>query len=251
VPARVALVTGGGRGLGRAIGFELARRGFDVAVGYRSDAAAAREAVDAIRGRGRRAAAIEGDVAEADGAEEVVRKAVAELGPINVLVSNAGWMASTPFLDVTAEELERQLATNAKGAFFAAQAAARQMIANRSGGKIVFITSKAGSRAVAGLSAYCVSKAATKMLTEAAALELAEHGITVNAVAPGTIETDLNRELLTDSRSRETLLWSILLDRPGQPQDVASAVAFLVSDEASFITGATLAVDGGSAIGPK
>jgi NAD(P)-dependent dehydrogenase (short-subunit alcohol dehydrogenase family) len=248
VTAQVALVTGGSRGIGAAIAEELGRRGFDVAVSYRSDRSAADTIAAAIRSLGREAVAIEGDLSDPTGASAVVDAAVRSLGRLDVLVSNAGRMVTAPLLDTTVEDFDSQMLTNARAGFLVTQAAAKQMIAQGDGGRIVFITSKAAGRPVKGLSAYCMSKAALKLLTETAAIELAPHDITVNAVAPGTTETDLNRHLLADPDTRELLLGSILFDRPGSPRDIAPAVAFLVSDEARFITGATLAVDGGSSI---
>lgn len=246
--ARVALVTGGGRGIGRGVALQLAADGFDVAVGFRSDEQAAHEASAKIDALGRRSAAIRADVGHPAESERLVSETVERLGAIHVLVSNAGRLATGPLVDTTLEDYDSQLEANARGAFFVVQAAARRMIAQRGGGRIVVVTSDASVRPYRGLAAYCMSKAAAKMLTEAAALELAPHGITVNAVAPGTIETDLNREALADPDQREMLLGSILLGRPGQPDDVAAAVSYLASERASFLTGATVAVDGGAAI---
>jgi NAD(P)-dependent dehydrogenase (short-subunit alcohol dehydrogenase family) len=245
--APVALVTGGTRGIGRAIALQLARDGFDVAVGYRADAQAARAAVAEIDACGRRSLAIRADLSVAAEAHRVVQETVDRLGPPRVLVSNAGRLVGKPLLETGPEDYDLQLESNARAGFFMVQAAARPMIA-LGGGRIVIVTSDAAVRPYRGLTAYCMSKAASKMLTAAAALELAPHGITVNAVAPGTTETDMNSELLADPERREMLLGSIPLGRPGQPEDVAAIVGFLASERAAFMTGATVAVDGGAAI---
>jgi 3-oxoacyl-[acyl-carrier protein] reductase len=247
MPAPVALVTGGTRGIGRAIALQLAGDGFDVAVGYRADETAARAAVAEIAACGRRSLAIRADLAEPAEADRVVHETIDRLGPLRVVVSNAGRLVGKPLLETGPEDYDLQLESNARAAFFVVQAAARRMIP-LGGGRIVIVTSDAAARPYRGLAAYCMSKAAAKMLTEAAALELAPHGITVNAVAPGTTETDMNRELLADPERRAMLLGSIALGRAGQPDDIAAVVGFLASERAAFMTGATVAVDGGAAI---
>jgi L-rhamnose 1-dehydrogenase len=246
--AQVALVTGGTRGIGRAVAGQLARDGFDVAVGYRNDDRPVADALAEIEAAGRAAVAIRADIADPAGAESLVHETEERLGTPGVVVCNAGRLVGASLLDTTADEYDVQLGANTRGSFFVIQAAARRMIAAGRGGRIVVVTSDGASRAYRGLGAYCMSKAAAKMLTEVAAIELAPHGITVNAVAPGTTETDLNRELLADPAQREMLLGSILLGRPGRPADVAAAVGFLASERAAFMTGATVAVDGGAAI---
>jgi NAD(P)-dependent dehydrogenase (short-subunit alcohol dehydrogenase family) len=265
--AHVALVTGGTRGIGRAVAVALARDGYDVAVGYRADERPVEATLADIEAAGRRGIAIRADLGVPGAAEDVLEETVAKLGVPRVVVVNAGRLVSASLLDTRPEDYDVQLEANARGSFFVVQAAARRMIAaggaghpddagggghpdDAAGGagRIVVVTSDAAVRAYRGLAAYCMSKAAAKMLTEAAAIELAPHGITVNAVAPGTTETDMNRALLADPEQREQLLGSILLGRPGDTADVAAAVSFLVSDRAAFMTGATIAVDGGAAI---
>jgi NAD(P)-dependent dehydrogenase (short-subunit alcohol dehydrogenase family) len=246
--AQVALVTGGTRGIGRAVAVQLARDGFDVAIGYREDDRPVPEALAEIEATGRSGVAIRADLADPGEAERLVRETELRLGTPRVVVCNAGRLVGAGLLDTEPADYDVQLDANARGPFFVIRSAASRMIAAGGGGRIVVITSDAAVRAYRGLGAYCMSKAAAKMLTEAAAIELAPHGINVNAVAPVTTETDMNRELLADPAQREQLLGSILLGRPGRPADVASAVAFLASDRAAFMTGATVAVDGGAAI---
>ena len=245
---KTALVTGGGRGIGRAISLELARQGHDVAIGWVRDEAAADAVAAEIRGLGRRAVTVRGDVGDPADCQRLVDEMVAGLGGIDVLISNAAIIAMASFLETTPEDYDRQLAANARGSFFVAQAAARQMIAQGRGGRIVFVTSRLAEVAAPGLAVYSISKAAQRMAMMCAATELAQHGITVNAVAPGTTETDINRELLSDPARRKVMLGPILLGRPAQPEEMAGAAAFLVSDAAAFITGATIPVNGGALI---
>ena len=246
--AGAAYVTGASRGIGRAIVLALASAGFDVAVGCRDRLDAAEGVVEQIRAASRLGITVQADISDPLGCAESVDRAAAGLGGLDVVVGNAGALEAASILDVTQRDYDRQLDTNARGTFFLVQAAARRMIADARGGRIILVTSDASVRAYAGLSAYCMSKAATRMLTQAAAIELAPHGITVNAIAPGTTETDLNREVLADPAKREMLLGSVLLGRPGRPEDVAGAAAFLASEPSGFITGSTIAIDGGAAI---
>jgi NAD(P)-dependent dehydrogenase (short-subunit alcohol dehydrogenase family) len=244
----VALVTGGDRGIGRGIALELARCGIDVAIGYRRDEVAAKAVAQELTALGRRGVPVQGNVAGVGEGERLVAETVAAFGRIDVLVSNAGVLANVAFLDTTPEQYEEQLAVNAQGSFFLVQAAAKQMIEQGRGGRIVLVTSEAADKPVPGLAAYCVSKAAQKMTMKVAAVELAAHGIRVNAVAPGTIETDINRDMLSDQGMREALLADVLVGRPGAPADVAAAVAYLVSHGAGHVVGSTVSVNGGSLI---
>jgi NAD(P)-dependent dehydrogenase (short-subunit alcohol dehydrogenase family) len=245
-PGRGAvLVTGATRGIGRAIALRLAAEGWDVAASYRSAPELADEVCGAIEERGRRAVALRAELESAEECGALVEAAAEALGGLGALVANAGAMAPAPLLEARAEDADRQYFLNARAPLLLAQAAAERM---REGGAMVFVTSRAAGRAVPGLAGYCMSKAALKMLTEVAALELAPRGIVVNAVAPATTETDLNRELLADDAYRARVLDAIPLGRLTTPEDVAAAVAFLLSEEARQITGATLPVDGGAAL---
>lgn len=240
------LVTGGGRGIGRAIALRLAAEGWDVAVSYRSAPEPAAEVCAEIEGLGRRGAALHAELESPEECGALVEAAAEALGGLDALVANAGAMEPAALFEARAEDVDRQYFVNARAPLLLAQAAAERM--GDRGGAMVFVTSRAASRAVPGLAGYCMSKAALKMLTEVAALELAPRGIVVNAVAPATTETDLNRELLADDAHRKKVLDAIPLGRLTTPEDVAAAVAFLLSEEARQITGATLPVDGGAGL---
>jgi L-rhamnose 1-dehydrogenase len=248
LPEPVALVTGGARGIGRGVALALAGAGYDVGVGFRDNRAGADEVAQTIRSMGRKCGTYPIDLSLAENGERLVRHCVEDLGRLDVLVANAATLIATPFLETTPEEFDLQNDVNVRGSYFVVQAAARQMVADGIPGRIIVVTSEAAVRSYDDLSAYAMTKAAQRMLVESAARELAQYRITVNAVAPGTTETDMNREALSDPERREALLGSILLGRPGAPGDVANAVLFLAAGDSSFITGATIAVDGGAAI---
>jgi 3-oxoacyl-[acyl-carrier protein] reductase len=244
----VALVTGGTRGIGRTIAVELAKDGWDVAISYRDNKKQAEEVAAEVAEAGQRSVAARCDLASVGEAQGLVRATVDALGGIDALVQNVGMMTPAPFLQTTFEDLDRHWDVNTRGAFAVAQAAAAEMVDQQRGGRIVFITSRAASHAVENLAAYCMTKAAVKALTGVAALELAPHGINVNSVAPATVETDLNRDLLADSDYRQRATSAIPLGRLGTPKNVADAVRFLLSDAASFVTGSAIAVDGGASL---
>jgi NAD(P)-dependent dehydrogenase (short-subunit alcohol dehydrogenase family) len=244
----VALVSGAGRGIGRGIALELAESGADVAIAYNQDEAAAQAVADEVRRFRSRAAILQADLADPACAEQVVAAAVDALGRIDILVTSQGVLISAPFLETTPEQYETHLAVNTRGSFFLIQAAAKQMIAEGHGGRIIVITSEASDKPVPGLAAYCVSKAAQKMVMKMTAVELAPHGIRVNAVAPGTVETDMNRAMLADDKMRRVLLADVLLSGPGMPEDIAAAVSYLSSERSRYVTGSTIAVNGGSVI---
>jgi NAD(P)-dependent dehydrogenase (short-subunit alcohol dehydrogenase family) len=246
---RRALVTGGGRSIGRGIALGLAREGADVVVNYRHDRDAAERTAAEVRTLGRRAAAVAGDTSVRSDVEEVVTAAVGALGGLDLLVNNAGILRRTPFLEIAESEWDAILDVNLKGYFLVGQAVARHMIERGTRGAIVNISSAGQLVAAPNLTHYCVAKAGVEMLTKQMALELAPHRIRVNAVCPGLIETDLNRKDIADPAFRERRLARIPLREIGTPDDVVGAVVYLASDtEARLVTGASLFVDAGQTI---
>jgi 3-oxoacyl-[acyl-carrier protein] reductase len=239
---KVALVTGGSRGIGRAIALQLAELGADVAVNYQGNAGAAQEVVDAIRAMGRRSVSVQADVREGGAVEAMIKQVTQELGGLHILVNNAGITRDNLMMRMKEEDWDMVLDTNLKGAFNTIKAAQRALIKGRYG-RIVNITSIAGVSGNAGQSNYASAKAGMIGLTKSVAKELGSRGITCNAVAPGFVPTDLTATLpeeLVQEAVRHTPL-----GRLGTSEDVAKAVAFLVSDAAEFITGQVLNVDGG------
>lgn len=244
-----ALVTGGSRGIGRAIALGLAREGADVAVNYRRSRGDAERAVREIGQMGRRSVAVQGSTDSRADVERFVAEAHDGLGGLDILVNNAGILKRTPFLDISEDEWDAILDVNLKGCFLVGQAVARRMVAAGTPGAIVNMSSAGQAVAGPNLAHYCVSKAGVAMLTKEMALELAPHNIRVNAVAPGLIETDINRADIAQDAFREGRLARIPLGLIGAPDDVAGAVVFLASnDEARLMTGASVFVDGGQTI---
>jgi 3-oxoacyl-[acyl-carrier protein] reductase len=242
---RVALVTGGSRGIGASICRELAGAGASVAVNYARDAAAAAAVCDQITAAGGVAQAVQGDVASADGAASLVAAVESGIGPIEILVNNAGITRDDLIMRLSEEDWRDVIDTNLGGAFFTCRALSRPMLKRRSG-SIVNISSIVGVRGNAGQTNYAASKAGLIGLTKALAKELGGRGIRVNAIAPGYIATELT-DALPDA-ARDAILANTPLGRLGDPSDVARAVRFLCSDAAAFITGDVLAVDGGLGI---
>jgi NAD(P)-dependent dehydrogenase (short-subunit alcohol dehydrogenase family) len=240
---RGALVTGASSGLGRAFAGMLARAGAAVAL-----AARRQDSLDEVRQEieraGGRAIAVTMDVSNAGSVDAAVRAAAAHLGKLDILVNNAGVTLTKPLLDITEAEWDRQLDTNLKGAFLVAQAAARQMRDQANGGAIVNIASILGLRVAGQVAAYLTSKAGIVHLTKGMALELARHRIRVNALCPGYIETDLNREFFASDTGR-TLIQRIPQRRLGQVGELEGPLLLMCSDAGSYMTGAVLAVDGG------
>ena len=239
---KVALVTGGSRGIGRAIALRLAADGAYVVVNYARNRAAAEEVVSAIEKAGGRARAIGFDVADFDRVQEEIENIVTELGGIQILVNNAGITQDTLIVRMKKDDWDNVITTNLNGVFNCTKAVARIMIKQRQG-RIINLTSVVGEMGNSGQTNYAASKAGIIGFTKAAARELASRAITVNAVSPGFIETDITQNLTEEIRKQ--YIEKIPLLRFGSPEDVAGVVAFLASDEASYITGEVLRVNGG------
>jgi len=241
----VALVTGGGRGIGRAVCLELARRGSAVAVNYAGNGQAAEETVRLCRDLGAEAEAFQADVSDPAACEALVTAVKDRFGRLDILVNNAGITRDGLLLTAKEEDVLKVLDTNLKGAYFCTKAAAKLMLRQRYG-RIICLSSVVGLRGNPGQTAYAASKAGVLGLVKAAAKELAGRDITVNAVAPGFIETDMTAVL--PEKAREAMLASIPKGCPGSPEDVARAVAFFAEKESAYITGQVLCVDGGMAV---
>jgi NAD(P)-dependent dehydrogenase (short-subunit alcohol dehydrogenase family) len=243
--SRVALITGGGSGIGRGIAIRFAEEGAQVAVAD-INLAGAQHTADEVRKLGAGAIAIEGDVTRRDDCRRTVEQTVAAFGRLDIFVANAGIGRGAPFLETPEEDWEAVIRTNLSGVFLSCQAAAQRMVEQGHGGRIISIASVAGERATPGMAAYSAAKAAVRMLTKVMALELAPHRITSNAIAPGVIETPLTAPLIAaiNAGGRRPPLGRI-----GEPKDVADCALFLASDEADYITGDTIFVDGGLATG--
>jgi 3-oxoacyl-[acyl-carrier protein] reductase len=239
---KTALVTGGSRGIGRAIVTRLATQGADVAFTYLGNEAAAGETAAAVEGLGRTALAIQGDARESEAAEATVKVALEALGKLDILVNNAGITRDDLIMRMSPENWRDVLETNLFGAFWMTKAVTRPMLKAR-GGRIINISSVSGQAGQTGQANYSAAKAGIIGLTKATARELASRGITVNAIAPGFVLTELTQDL--PEALKDEITARTPLGRFGTTEEIANAVAFLASEEAAYITGQVLAVDGG------
>ena len=242
-----ALVTGGSRGLGRAIAMAFARQGADVAINYRGNRAAADEAAAEIASLGRRATTVQGDTSEGrETCEAIVKTATEELGGVDILVNNAGITRDNLLMRMDADEWDAVIGTNLSGPFWMTRAVARPMMKARSG-RIINMSSAAGRMGNAGQANYAAAKAGLIGLTKTTARELASRGITCNAIAPGLITTDLTADL--PEQATEALKSMTPMGYIGSVDDVAAAAVYLASDESRYVTGQVLGVDGGIVMG--
>ncbi|GAX90401.1 3-oxoacyl-[acyl-carrier-protein] reductase [Effusibacillus lacus] len=242
VTGKVALVTGASRGIGRAVALELARRGAKLVVNYAGNQSAAEEVVAKIREMGGEAVAVQGNVASPEDADRMVNAATEAFGRLDILVNNAGITRDNLLIRMKEEDWDSVIDTNLKGVFNTTKAAARIMMKQRYG-RIINVTSVVALMGNPGQANYVAAKSGVIGLTKSNARELASRNITVNAVAPGYIQTDMTAVLNDDVK--ETLSKQIPLGRLGDPEDIAKVVAFLASDDASYMTGQVLTVDGG------
>lgn len=239
---KVAVVTGGSRGIGRAVGKALAAQGAKVVLGYVRGEDAARAAADEIRAAGGAADIAQFDVGDFDASEKAIAEIAKSEGRLDILVSSAGISIDALMLRLKEDDLDRVLAVNLKGSLACARASLKVMMRQK-WGRVVFLSSVVGEAGNAGQTAYAASKAALLGVTKSLAKEYASRNITVNAVTPGYIETDMTAALTDEQRA--AMLTGVPLARPGKPEEVAATIAFLASEEAGYITGQTLRVNGG------
>lgn len=242
---KVAAITGGNQGIGLGIAQRFIQEGAAVSICYRSDTASAERVAEGLRSVGGKAIAIQADIAKVADGQRFISETVSRLGQLDILVNNAGVEKHADFWDVTEADYDFVLDVNLKGLFFVTQAAVRYLMQTKRPGKIINISSVHEELPFPHFSSYCASKGGLKMLTRNLSIELAPFNITINNIAPGAIETPINKNLLNDPVKLKGLLENIPLRRLGKPEDVASIAAFLASDESSYVTGTTFVVDGG------
>jgi glucose 1-dehydrogenase len=242
---KVAIVTGGNTGIGKSIVLALAREGANIVIDYIADPEATEDLEKQVAALGDTAIGVDADVSKVNDLQMLVDAAVKQFGRLDVMVNNAGIETRSSILDTTEDQYEKVLEVNLKSAFFGTQFAAKQMIAQGGGGRIINITSVHEDWPMPGNTPYCLSKGGVRMLTRTAGVELGPHGITVVGVGPGAIATPINAETMADPAKMKTLDAAIPLGRMADPDEIGSVVAFLASDAASYVTATTVFADGG------
>lgn len=242
---RVAIVTGAATGIGQAIAVAFAAAGAAVVVDYVGAPSAADETLGRIRAAGARVIAVEADVSKQADVDNLIRCTVGAFGRLDILVNNAGIEKKIAFVDFPLDEWEKIIAVDLTGPFLCAQAAARQMIAQRTGGRILNISSVHEDLPMPTNAPYCAAKGGLRMLMRTVAVELAPHEITVNNIGPGATFTPIDKDVESDAKLNEQILSGIPLHRWGKPEEVAQLAVFLASDDAAYITGSTYFIDGG------
>ena len=242
---KVAVVTGSSSGIGKAIAVAIAGEGAAVVVNYRGHADEAGQVVEEIEGGGGKAISVHADVSRPDDVKALVGAAAEHFGRVDIMVNNAGMERKMPFLQTPFEVWELALAVNLTGPWLGCQEAARRMVEQGGGGRIINVSSVHEDLPMPTNAPYCAAKGGVRMMARTLALELAPHGITVNNVAPGAIDTPMDAPLKQDAEQMNTLLSEIPLGRMGKPEEVAALIVFLASDDAAYVTGSTYFVDGG------
>lgn len=242
---KVAIVTGSNRGIGKGIAISLAREGCNVVINSYKEDEEARKTVEEIKNMGSDAVFLKANVTREIDVKDMVERAVKKFGKLDILVNNAGILVTGTVTTLTEKDWNRQMDVNLKGVFLCSKYAVQQMLKQGKGGRIINISSIAGLVGFPGISAYCASKGGVTELTREVALDYAKYGITVNAIDPGVIVTDMTKAMLDDPITRKMLLENTPVGRFGQPEDIGNAAVFLSLDESSFITGHNLVVDGG------
>ena len=242
---KVVAITGASQGIGLAIAEKFAAEGADIAFCYRSNKAGADDVVASIEKLGRKCIGFQCDIGSVSDGQKFIADVGAQFGKIDVLVNNAGLERRADFWDTTEADFDAVISVNLKGLFFITQAFVKQRIAVKAGGKIINVSSVHEELPFPHFASYCASKGGVKMLTRNLSIELAPLGITINSIAPGAIETPINKNLLNDPAKLGALLENIPLKRLGTPDDVANMALFLASDESNYATGTTFFVDGG------
>jgi glucose 1-dehydrogenase len=242
---KVAIVTGAGTGIGRAIAIRFAQEGAAVVIDYVGAPDNAAQVVQQIEGAGGKALAVEADVSQPDKVQSLIDQAVQKFGRLDILVNNAGVETKIPFLEIPLEVWSRTLAIDLTGPFLCAQAAAKRMVNQGGKGRIINISSVHEDMPMPTNSAYCAAKGGLRMLMRTICVELGPHGITVNNIGPGAIDTPMDAPLKAHPDLMQQLLAEIPVGRMGQPEEIAGLATYLASDEAGYVTGSTYFIDGG------